>query len=251
MIYNEIMGTERTSENIFESRDLGIKSDLNADTFDVRCPYLGLKNDRATILGFPHVQNHCHRHDRPISVNLDTQSHLCLSDQFEGCTIFQQDPAGAQESDLENGKGNKANGTPSRASISNWAIGLRAWLVELPLSPSKARPLLFAIPVVLLIVAALVWWPAPGTSVEDNTSNAAPLNKVTTPSELSPAAGSQVDEVERENSQADTKSTTDAINNNQGQPETASQPEFAPADETNSDEAASQQSGSFRVLTYD
>ncbi len=222
-------------ESIIKSKDLGIISDLDPFVFEARCPYLGLKHDRATILGFPNVANNCFRHDRPIPVNLKMQSQLCLTEQYEICAIFQQDPAlPAQESETL-GQEQEADG--------RLASSIPAWI-------KRARPVLFAIPVILLILAALVWWPTPGTSVEDNTGNAAPQQKLTTPSEPNPVTGSQADEVESENNQADLKNGSGAATSIQDELETASQADVSPIG-AEEDEAAGQESAGFRVLTYD
>jgi hypothetical protein len=54
------------------------------------------------------------------------------------------------------------------------------------------------IPLILLLIAALVWWPAPGKSIEENTGRAAPLQKITTPAaaQETPAAQNQTREGE-------------------------------------------------------
>jgi hypothetical protein len=159
------------------------------------------------------------------------QAHLCLSEQYKSCAIFQQVPAIQIE--------NKESSEEKKDADSRLE-----WM-------SKARPALLTIPIILLIAAALIWWPAPGTRVEDNTINAAPLQKITSPSEEGPAAGAAVDDVDSRNGQAGGENDFSAVNSNQSELESASQADGSPDSTVENDESADPLSDGFRVLTYD
>ena len=103
----------------------------------------------------------------------------------------------------------------------------------------RLRPALFIIPLLLLVIAALVWWPMPGTSVEDNTSRAAPLQKITTPAE-------ETLEIDTEESAPLTESDRSVST-----PEAAEDIEATtPAEETDSATESASPPG-YRVLSYD
>jgi hypothetical protein len=55
----------------------------------ISCPYLGLKDDPTTALGFPSPGNHCHQ-GRPISpVKGAHQEKYCLTAEYTGCPVYQ------------------------------------------------------------------------------------------------------------------------------------------------------------------
>lgn len=179
--------------------------------FETRCPYLGLKDDRATALGFPNDSNHCYRHDQAAPMTQEWQAENCLSCNFASCSIFQQETL--PEESL------------NRASI---------WL-------SWTRPLAIVLPIALIIIAALVWWPTPGKSIEESTSLAAPLSEETaetpipaaikTSAEEQPALMNRLDHVTKTGVES---SVTPTI-------------EEPAADVQEEDEGG----GGFRVTTYD
>ncbi len=53
------------------------------------CPHLGLKDDAQTCVGFPSSWNLCH-HCQPVRVvHLKHQRHVCLTNAYLGCPVFQ------------------------------------------------------------------------------------------------------------------------------------------------------------------
>ena len=115
-----------------------------AQTFETRCPFLGLSEDRKTAFGYPDKRNLCHRHDLAVPLTRDRQAGYCLSENHENCSIYLQRQLPDE--------------FPEKTFI--W----RKW-------PSR---LLLLLPLVLIIIAALLWWPAPGTSIEEFIGSAAP-----------------------------------------------------------------------------
>jgi hypothetical protein len=152
------------AQDIFKDKgDAALREQISLAAFTQRCPHLGMKDDPATILGFPNAVNHCFRHKKLAAVDLKTQSILCLTSQFDSCAVFQH------EIPLESEK----------------AVGSqRVWV-------KRARPAALIIPLILLVVAALIWWPAPGTSIEDSSGKAAPMQEIATREVSAPAASSQ------------------------------------------------------------
>jgi hypothetical protein len=150
------------------------------------------------------------------------------------------------------------------ASERTWDKNARPWV-------KKARPLAVALVVpLLLIVAALVWWPMPGTSIEESTGNAAPLQEIVQPEDhvqslTTDQSGSIIDSagetaVEPESSGQPTVSRQIEAPKDRSAPALV-QPEAvgdafdsrieaeAPAAET--EETAEKASGGFRVQIYD
>jgi hypothetical protein len=200
-----------------------------AKPFEARCPYLGLLDDRATALGFPNDSNHCYRHNQAIPMTKEWQADNCLSHNFTACSIFQQEALPEEN----------VNRVPF------W----RSW----------PRPLALILLLAMIFTAALVWWPAPGKSIEESTSNAAPLSEETavTATMEHPALSQKIvvskeikqsitveDETEGEPAEA-----VDAINVQSD----AGAESAAPAAEVATPDAqdAGKSSGGFRVTTYD
>ena len=132
---------------LYDKREMGMDAKLFAQTLEARCPYLGLSGDRATALGYPDNRNHCHRHGMAVPLTRDRQVGYCLTGKHDTCSIFLQDQP--------------TDDAPKKPFI--W----RKW------SSRLALILLF----VLIVIAALIWWPAPGTSTAEFTGNAASLQK--------------------------------------------------------------------------
>lgn len=53
------------------------------------CPYIGKKNDRETILGYPSSGNYCHKYYPPVVPSTANQREYCLTPQFTACPSFQ------------------------------------------------------------------------------------------------------------------------------------------------------------------
>lgn len=54
------------------------------------CPYLGKYEDRRTSLAFPDGENHCHRLEAPVAIDLAHQRKFCLAAEHARCYVFQQ-----------------------------------------------------------------------------------------------------------------------------------------------------------------
>lgn len=244
-----------TSDIFNQKGKAGIEADLVGAAFEIRCPHLGSQEDRATALGYPNPANRCYKQTPPGAIDRATQAEFCLSGNHVNCPIFLEVLPPVET---------------APQSASKWLLPL-LWLQQIRpkefwlkrLKPEglsqegprakgvslqklrlddrwkqRLRPALVIIPLLLLVLAALVWWPMPGTTVEDNTSRAAPLQKVT--------ATEQTPELEVKESAP--------VPDDDG---TASTPESAtgsqasqPAAEVNAP-VESESSPGYRVLSYD
>jgi hypothetical protein len=209
------------ADKIFNHKNsAGIEGELRAESFERRCPYLGMINDSATSHGYPHGENLCYRHDYPEMITLKVQSHFCLSGAHESCEIFQQEDIVHTEE--------VAKAPPE-------------W------TKKALPPLAIAIPVVLLIIAALIWWPAPWTSVDDNTGQAAPLQKVTNQDE--PAIEANSSPSAENDLEASSEGTGSAAEDGQeSDPAGRSQTTTV---EPEVEESQPRSPGGFRVTTYE
>lgn len=54
------------------------------------CPYLGCFEDKQTSLAFPDGENHCHRLQSPVAIDLAHQRNFCLSADHARCYVYQQ-----------------------------------------------------------------------------------------------------------------------------------------------------------------
>ncbi len=112
--------------------------------FVFNCPYLGTLEDSDTSLAYPASANYCFRVESPLEVDLSHQEAYCLTDQHPSCHVFQM--ASAAIADAE------------------------------PVAPAtmpekrKRRVSLFALPLILILIllAAIIWWPAPGTTIQES-----------------------------------------------------------------------------------
>jgi hypothetical protein len=55
------------------------------------CPYLGVKDDPGTCLGYPAEWNLCYRARPSAPVSREHQRELCLSPVYERCPVFQRE----------------------------------------------------------------------------------------------------------------------------------------------------------------
>ncbi len=193
------------------------QADLLSEPFvraaEMHCPYLGLKHDPLTVSGFPDPGNFCHRRKEAYPLEISVQSDLCLTGKYEACAIFQQGELPDETA-----------GNP------------RSW-------QKKARPLALILPLILILIAALIWWPAPGASKQDATTNAASLQNVVKPAaEVQPApVPERIDRAEAANSpQFEPTLALDAVN---------FQPQ--PTPDSPEQERTKASPGGFRVRIYE
>lgn len=172
------------------------------DTFMFGCPYLGTIEDTDTSLSFPSPANHCFRAKSPAAVDLSHQETYCLTDMHPGCHIFHQSAAAAPVEDKRK-KVARSDRRAGRASI-------------------------YALPLILLLIflAAILWWPAPGTAFQEaiafgaqlqSENNSATVNDVEAHSSSDNLTTSGVDGSANEGSQPaeDSQSLADNTNDQQ------------------------------------
>jgi hypothetical protein len=128
-----------------DKRETGMDDRIFAQTFEARCPFLGLTGDRATALGYPDNRNHCHRHDLDLPLTQAKQAGYCLTIKHETCDIFLQEQPPEK--------------SPEKAP--SWLKWFR-WLTLI-------------LPLILIIITTLVWWLAPDTSIDQFIGAAALL----------------------------------------------------------------------------
>lgn len=107
------------------------------------CPYLGTMEDSHTSLSFPAAANHCFRTKTPATVEFSHQVAYCLTDKHPSCHVFQLTTEPAPE-------------------IVNYKQAAKP-------DRRNRRVSVYAMPLVLILIlmAAILWWPAPGTSLEE------------------------------------------------------------------------------------
>ena len=122
--------------------------------FVFNCPYLGTLEDSETSLAYPASANYCFRVESPLEVDFSHQEAYCLTDQHPGCHVFQMASAAIDD----------------------------AVQVAPPMAPEKRkrRVSLYALPLILILIllAAIIWWPAPGTTIQESLVLGAQNNRV-------------------------------------------------------------------------
>lgn len=212
-----------TNKILNHKHSAGIEAEIGGFTSESRCPFIGLKYDPATSHGYPHLHNMCFRHEQPDTISLKVQSHFCLSGAHESCAVFQQLEPGAQEKTQKKVR-----------------IGTKKAV------PSLALALLF----ILIISAALIWWPMPWTSIEDNTGQAAPLNKITTQDDSSAADSAPAVTPAAEDQQDKATDAVAPVGEIGTQDKQSPQDSPAPAATSDGETPQDQEPGGFRVHSY-
>lgn len=113
--------------------------------FMFSCPYLGTLEDPDTSLAYPASANHCFRLKSAAAVDLLHQETYCLTDNHPGCHVFQQAVAAGVDEEQVDPNAPVVTETKRRRRVSIYAL-----------------PLIL----ILLIMAAIIWWPEPGTTIE-------------------------------------------------------------------------------------
>lgn len=67
------------------------------------CPYLGLKDDQETVLGFASVGNYCHKAFPKSAINLNHQKSVCLTKEYMLCEVFLKKEAAKMPASLKAG----------------------------------------------------------------------------------------------------------------------------------------------------
>ncbi len=97
----------------------------SSDNSNKRCPYLGLREDSDTALGFPSEWNFCHR-AKPVAIpNQEHQQNFCLTTQHVNCPVFSTEKKSSLPKDLRIPKW-----SGQRRIVSPWvAVGLVLFFV--------------------------------------------------------------------------------------------------------------------------
>lgn len=133
---------EQKNELTSGSIDLPISPDL---IYQYPCPYLGASKDPVSVMSYPTESNRCYAFGASLEVDRQKQTMHCLTEEYASCHIFQQ------VLELEKEK------SDSREKVRFLGQILRT------------RPLALAAMLLLILLAALIWWPLPGMTVQDGT----------------------------------------------------------------------------------
>ena len=118
-----------------------------------QCPFLGAARDPDTVLAYSSTANRCYAFQDSDHVDREKQRVHCLSSSFAECERFQQ--------------GIKL---PSETRYGSRSMGPFSQILQV-------RTLAVGIMLVLILLAALIWWPAPGLSRQERTVFSAPFNQ--------------------------------------------------------------------------
>ena len=172
------------------------------NSFMFSCPYLGTLEDTDTSLSYPSPANNCFRTKSPASVELSHQEAYCLTDMHPGCHVFHQ-----------TAKSSPAASKRKRVAVTNGR---------------KQRVSLYALPLILILIflAAILWWPAPGTAFQEAIAFGAQLqgdSEEAASVENASSAETNESTVQIDSSEAVTSSVDDQISNsnNDNQPDAA------------------------------
>jgi len=120
---------------------------LSPDPFlEISCPFLGVRDDPNTPMGYPTADNYCYAFKTAKQIDLVTQRRHCLSDCYTECSIYQQKTAAVAK---------KTSGEFKSAGRFPRIV--------------NGRTLALAIMLILIVLAVLIWWPPPGTSMKEGT----------------------------------------------------------------------------------
>jgi uncharacterized protein YgiM (DUF1202 family) len=143
----QIKSPHETTESIF-SESISL----------VSCPFLGLDQDPGTSLGYAHAANQCYRLEKPAGIDLAHQNKYCLCVNYTHCYVYAQHrPTSKSAKNKSNQPSMMADDPqpevtgfppPKRAKRHFRVLGLLAMLF-------------------LIGIAAIIWWPPPGISIED------------------------------------------------------------------------------------
>jgi hypothetical protein len=108
------------------------------------CPFLGAFRDQKSVMSYASGNNRCYALEDALEIAREKQKTHCLSENYTNCYLYQQ--ALAKQTDLNNKS--KNGGFLNRMF--------------------QARSLALAMMLLLILLAALAWWPFPGLIVGES-----------------------------------------------------------------------------------
>jgi len=170
-----------------ESPDETTEAALSENISLVACPFLGLDEDPGTLLGYAHPANQCYRLKKPVGIDLTHQNNFCLGENYTRCYVYAQ---------------SRQQTTKSAKKISKQTSPLpgesQPELTELTPPKRNLRVLALLVMLFLIGIAAIVWWPPPGTSLEDVVVRGSSIFKEVTESETDFSDNNSRDEINQD-----------------------------------------------------
>jgi SH3-like domain-containing protein len=122
------------------------------------CPFLGMDEDPGTSFGFAHGANHCHGLGKPVGIELAHQNRYCLGENHSHCYVYAQSIAQSKPDKMVETGSNPLSQSPENAELNSneWITNRRG-----------LRVIGLLIMLLLIGIAAVIWWPPPGTSWQD------------------------------------------------------------------------------------
>ena len=116
-----------------------------------RCPFLGSASDPKSVMSYPSANNRCYALEEALEIARERQKTHCLSENHENCPIYKQ----ALSKQIERNSSAQKAGSLSRIF--------------------QARTLALVAMLLLILIAALIWWPFPGFTIDDGIVFGAPF----------------------------------------------------------------------------
>ena len=117
------------------------------------CPYLGIVDDPDTAMGYPSNANRCFAYQAANLVDHERQTDHCLSSSFSDCRLFQLATIASKENNH------------AFKEIRHFGQTFRV------------RTYSIAVMLILILLAAFIWWPPPGLSRQDRIAFSAPFER--------------------------------------------------------------------------
>jgi SH3-like domain-containing protein len=122
----------------------------------VACPFLGLGEDPGTPLGYAHPANQCYRLEKPVGIDLTHQNNFCLGENYTRCYVYAQSRRQSTKPAKKTAKQTSPLPDESQPELTKFP------------PPKRGLRILALLAMLFLIgIATIVWWPPPGTSLED------------------------------------------------------------------------------------
>jgi SH3-like domain-containing protein len=116
-----------------------------------------MDEDPGTSLGFAHGANHCHGLGKAVGIELAHQNRYCLGENYPHCYVYAQ-----SISESKPDKTAETGASPSPQAPENSELKSNQWITKRSL-----RVIGLLVMLLLIGVAAVIWWPPPGTSWQD------------------------------------------------------------------------------------